>query len=167
MAWKEQVKTALHGSVITNPLTKGTSDVHASFRGDAVGTAITGAFTNPDVPRNLRIVFGATWDAGDVTLVGTDALSNSVTEVFADNPGNTVTGVRVFATVTSGSRQSTGTDPDGGNTITVGTEDKLGLSYVVPDSFGLLYTNDVLEAVTIDTTYSAVTPTTLPEIGRA
>jgi len=76
--------------------------VHAAIASN-IAHPVTTAITNPDVPRNLEVIFAALWDGGDVTIVGTGADGEALTEIFLDPGagGGTVIGVSAFATVTS------------------------------------------------------------------
>lgn len=90
--------------------------IHAAVAGTAAN-AFPGPISQPDVPRILTASFGATWDGGDITIVGTDTFGKVVTETIADSPAATVPGTQVFATVTSISKQTVGVDAD---TVTIG-----------------------------------------------
>lgn len=138
---------------------KSATSVHANFAADDASLDFPGPFTNPVTPRNLRVTFAATWDAGDVTVVGTDQFDQPVTEVFADNPGNVVVGTKIFKTVTSATKESVGAN---NVNASIGTGDKIGVPADVTDANGFLWVGTTAEAVTIDATYSAFTPTTTP-----
>lgn len=106
----------------------------AAVRADVTDTGaqqvITTAITNPAVPRNVTATAGGT--AGDikaiqVVVAGTDMDDQAITETlpaFTVNTAGTVTGSKVFKTVTS----ITIPAHDGtGATTSVGTGAKLGL----------------------------------------
>lgn len=146
------------------PAAKSATSVHASVFGDAVGPVVlTTGLANPATPRNLRAVFGAAWDGGDVTVVGTNQFGAAVSEVILASAGSTVVGVKVFATITSVAYPGNGVGTHGTNTLTVGTGDKIGL-VIIPHTGSpvLLAVDGIGEAVTFDATYNAFTPTTVP-----
>ena len=107
------------------PAAKGTTDVHAGFAGNDASNDFPGPFTDPDVPRNLRVDFAAAWDGGNVTVVGVDQFGAAVTEVFTASAGSTVVGTKIFAGVTSATKGAVGAAADAAS---IGTGDKLGLS---------------------------------------
>jgi hypothetical protein len=143
----------------TNPAAKGV-DVHAAIASDNA-SAVTTSMTNPAIPRSLQVVFAASWDGGDITIVGTDQFDQAVTEVIPDTANSTVEGTKIFKTVTSISNQTVGTG--GSRTATVQTGPKIGLLQSVVGGSGLLILNESTpEAMTLDATYHAFTPTTAP-----
>ncbi len=131
--------------------------VHALFDGI---TAFPGPFTNPLSPRNLTVTFSASWDGGDVTVVGTDQFDEEVSETFEDVAATTVAGVKIFKTVTSATKET----PAGvaGAGASIGTGDKIGLLVHIDDEVGQLQVALTPEAVVLDATYHAFTPDTLP-----
>ena len=141
-----------------NPAAKGVN-VHAAIASDNA-SAVTTSITNPAIPRSLQVVFAASWDGGDITIVGTDQFDAAVTEVIPDTANSTVEGVKIFKTVTSISNETVGTG--GSRTATVQTGPKIGLLQSLVGEYGMLLTDDAAEAATWDATYSAFTPTTAP-----
>lgn len=137
---------------------KGTTDVHALY--DNTNAAFPGPFTNPDVPRNLRVTFSAAWDGGDVTVYGTNQFDEAISEVFADVAGTTVVGLKIFKTVTAATKET----PAGvaGNGASIGTGDTIGLDVRLADEVGMLWVGATAEAVTLDDTYMSFIPTTTP-----
>ncbi len=139
---------------------KAADDVHALY--DNTSAAFPGPFTDPDVPRNLRVTFSASWDGGDVTVTGTDQFDNVIQEVFADVAGTAVVGTKIFKTVTGATKQT----PAGvaGNGASIGTGDKIGTPYELADTTALLLVGTTPEAVTVTATTGAhgFTPTTTP-----
>ena len=143
---------------------KSATSVHASTQGDAVGpVALTTGITNPVTPRNLRCVFGATWDGGAVTITGTNQVNAAITEVFTGT-NTTIVGVKAFKTVTKIEFAAGGTGTTGTNTLTVGTGDTIGIPFDVVDAVGLCLVGTTHEAVTIDPTYNTFVPTTTPSV---
>ncbi len=141
------------------PAAKGTTDVHAAVASNAAN-AFPGPITNPATPRNLRFVFAASYDGGNLTVVGTNQFGNTQTEVVTAVANSTVVGVKVFKTITSITKAAVGATA---NTVSVGTGDKIGLTVVpVAGSPVLLTANGVGEAVTFDATNNGFTPTTVP-----
>lgn len=144
------------------PAAKGVS-VHAAITADTT-TAVTTAITNPAIPRSLQVVFSASYDGGNVTVVGTDQFDQAVTETFTASTGATVAGTKIFKTVTSITNASAGA---GAENFTVQTGGKLGLLTAMNAAFGMLTCDDAMESSpTWDATYHAVTPATLPNGSR-
>lgn len=135
--------------------------VHAQVNHDTARPVIT-AITSPANPRNVSCAFGAAWDAGDVTITGTDQFDRVQTEVIADNAGNSVAGVKIFKTITSITWEAAGTD----GTLDVVTGDKLGLPLPLKYAWGIELVAGVAEACTFDATYHAFTPTTVADGGK-
>src|SRR5688572_11082306 len=94
----------------TSVSAKGATAIHAAIAGTTSIDPVTTGITNPTVPRNLIITFGATWDGGDVVVVGTDANDAAVTETFLSNAGSTRVGTKIFKTVTSVAHTVVGVD---------------------------------------------------------
>jgi hypothetical protein len=155
-----QDSEAPHASLLSiGPVAaKGTTDVHALY--DNTNAEFPGPFTNPDVPRNLRVTFSASWDGGDVTVYGTNQFDEVISEVFADVAGTTVVGTKIFKTVNRATKQT----PAGvaGNGASIGTGDLLGVPAHLADEVGQLWVGATGEAVTLDDTLSSFAPTTVP-----
>jgi hypothetical protein len=133
--------------------------VHALFAGNNASSDFPGPFTNPDVPRNIKVTFEAGWDGGNVTVTGLDQFLTPVSEVVVASAGNTVAGTKIFATVTAATKGAVGSSSDGAS---IGVGKKIGISVDVEQAFGLLAVDGVSEAAVFDDTYSAVTPTSAP-----
>lgn len=141
------------------PAAKGTNNVHAALASNAAN-AFPGPITNPATPRNVRAVFAASYDGGDITLVGTDQFNRAQTEVITAAAASTVVGVKVWKTITSITKATVGATA---NTVSIGTGDLIGITDVpVSGSPVLLFTNGVAEAVTFNATANGFTPTTVP-----
>lgn len=147
------------GCNLSNVAAKGTTDVHAAIAGNTSVAEVTTGITNPAHPRNLRVTFAASWDGGNVTVVGTDEFDQVQTETFVAAAGTTVVGSKVFKTVTSVAHTAVGATT---NTYSVGTGDKLGFGVKATGSFYVLTVDGVAEAGTLDTTNSGITPTSVP-----
>jgi len=141
------------------PAARSNTSVHASFAGDDAGASFPGPFTNPAIPRNASATFAGAWDGGDITLHGTDQFDAVISEVILANPGNTVDGVKIFKTYTAAEKGAVGLSSDG---CSLGTGNKLGLSLALANTDGLLFTDDVAEAVAVDAIHHAFTPATAP-----
>lgn len=137
---------------------KGTTEVHALIDTAAITETTTG-FTNPDVPRNLRVTKAASWDGGTVTINGTNQFDEIISETFPALVAGLEVGTKIFKTVT-GSLHSIALD--GGNGYSIGTGDLIGLPVRVADTVGLGFVAAVPEAITVDATVHGFTPTTLP-----
>lgn len=130
--------------------------VHAQVNHDTARPVIT-ALTSPANARNIRCTFGAAWDAGDVTIAGTDQFDRAQTEVIADAAGTTVEGVKIWKTITSITWEAAGTD----GTLDVATGDKIGIPFPLKYAWGIELHDGVAEACVFDATYHGFTPTTL------
>lgn len=144
---------------VVAPAKSATSIVAATAANAANALVVAG---NPDIPRNLRAVFAASYDGGDVTVVGTDQSGAAQTEVFTGTANTTQVGVKIFKTVTSATKATVGATA---NTVSVGTGDKLGIG--VPNTTlrapnGHCSVAGVPESATTDIVNAAFTPTTTP-----
>ncbi len=89
-------------------------------------TTVTTFLVQPDFARNLTITGNQT-QAKTVAITGTDIRGNVITDTITLNNSSTVQGVKAFKTITSilfPSRTA------GGDTVTVGFGDKLGLEMI-------------------------------------
>ncbi|MFZ5975197.1 MAG: hypothetical protein ACOYU3_07295 [Bacillota bacterium] len=121
---------------------------------------------NPDVPRNVIVTataVGAADTAGTITIEGTDAQGNVITEVITPVAGSAVTGTKAFKTVT----KVTGAGwviSEGNDTIKVGYENELGLPFAVETAediqLGILGTTITAHNPTV-TTPASVSGTTI------
>ena len=128
--------------------------VHAALAGNAA-VAFPGPFTSPGVPRNITATFAGSYDGGDITVVGT-RLGQVQSETIAASAGNTVAGTKIFDTVTSATRSTTGATA---NTVSLGWGNKLGTPWPFTSVQGLFYVDGVLQQDhTMDSTNYAVTP---------
>lgn len=149
--------------VITNPAAKSATAVHASLAGNAAANLFPGPITNPTVPRNLSAVAAASYDGGSITVVGTDQFDKPVTETIVAVANSTVYGTKIFKTVTSITKGAVGANAAG---VSIGTGDKLGIAHKLAGGgiqwLGATLGAATLDIPTIDTTYSAMTPGTIP-----
>jgi hypothetical protein len=147
------------------PAAASATAVHAGFAGNDASNDYPGPFTDPDVPRNVTATFAASWDGGDVTVVGTDQFGAAQSEVLASNAGGSTTGAKVFKTVTSATKGAVGSAAD---TASIGTGTVLGLGVRLLGLTGnLLFADGVGEAGTWDVANSSVDPTTAPNASVA
>ncbi len=109
---------------IEAPAVVAADSVHAGHAGNDASNAFAGPLGAIDVPRNVSVTFGASWDGGNVTVTGTDQYDGAVSETIVANPGNTVDGVKVFKTVTAIAKAAVGSNAD---TATVGLGRLLGV----------------------------------------
>ena len=109
-----------------------TDGVHAAVTDTGAQQVITTGISNPPAPRNVTATAGGTAGdikAGQVIVAGTNMEDEAITEtlpVFTVDTAGTVTGSKIFKTVTS----ITIPAHDGtGATTAIGFGDKLGLPY--------------------------------------
>lgn len=107
-------------------------------------TATTG-LTNPAVPRALSVTGNAAGIAGNVVITGTNIKGDVITETLALSGTSTVQGSKAFATVTS--IQLPAKTNASGDTVSVGTTNKLGLPFAQPHNRVIAtYYNNTLES---------------------
>lgn len=143
---------------VVNALAQSNTAVHAAYAATAANI-MTGTFTSPDVPRNIKCVFSAGYDGGNVTVSGTGWNDLPVTETFTGTASTTQTGSVMFKTVTGAVKTTVGT----AGTVSIGTGIKLAIGANTGSAFGMLSVAAVAEAVTIDATNDSFQPTTAPD----
>lgn len=148
---------------VSAPATASATAVHAAFAGNDASNNFPGPFTNPGVPRNATVTFDAAWDGGDVNVTGTDQFDAAQSELFTSNPGATSVGTKVFKTITAATKSAVGMAADAAS---IGTGTKLGAGVNIVSAFGILTVDGAAEAVTVDATNDAFTPTTAPNGAR-
>jgi hypothetical protein len=155
---------AIVSEVILAPVLAAVDAIHALYA-TGVDVNFPGAWTPPDVPRNVTVSYDALYDGGDTTVTGTDVDDNMIVEVFTNNPGATVTGTKVFKTVTAAVQAAIGA---GGVSASIGHGTKLGLLRAPLSPTGLLSADGVNEVGTFDNTADSwgVIPTNLPNGAR-
>lgn len=128
---------------------------------------IVGAYAlaaQPDVPRNITVthttVETGTDTLGTITIVGTDAFGETITEVITPTADSTVSGALAFATVVSAT--GAGWAITGGNdTITIGVGTVLGLPLIVESAsqilLGTVGASVVVPTVVVDAAISECT----------
>lgn len=141
------------------PAAKSTTAVHAAVAGNSATNLFPGPYTNPVTPRNVTAVAAASYDGGALTVVGTNQFDAAQTEVITPVAGSTVLGLKVFKTVTSVTKAAVGA---AAAAVSVGTGDKIGVTWNVANTTGLAFVNGVLEAVTVDATNDGWTATSVP-----
>jgi hypothetical protein len=122
---------------------KGTANVHAAVADNGTQQTITTGFTNPAVPRNLRITWAATTNTDikggvQVYVEGTDWADQPINEtspVSTANTAGTVEMSKAFKTVTKAIIPA-----HNGTSVTtaIGWGDKLGLPYALPYGTALI-----------------------------
>lgn len=130
------------------------TSVHAAVTLGATGTDVSTAITNPNVPRNIVIKGNASGMIGDVGITGTNYNDEVITEVLTVNGATAVVGAKAFKTVTL--IQMPGKTNASGDTISVGTGEKLGLPYLLShNTVYLAFKDNVKEANAPTVTVSA------------
>ena len=103
-----------------------------SWAGTGAEQEITVGITHPDVPRNLSVsCSNNAAPSGHVTVHGTDARGNAISEIFTVSPGGTVYGKKAFSKITKITIPA-GVKP--ADKLSMGISDKLGLSNVICDA---------------------------------
>lgn len=150
--------------LFTAPAAASATGVHASVAGTAANV-FAAPFTNPAIPRNITGVFAAGWDGGDLTVVGTDQFDQKIQEVITSPGagGGTVVGSKCFKTITSARKGAIGINAAGAS---IGTGTKLGVGAKFAGTFGVVWVDDVVEAVTVNVANSTFAPTTAPNAAR-
>lgn len=137
------------------PVAADNTGVHAAVAGTAANT-FPGPFGSIESwGRNVRVVFAAAWDGGNVIVTGTDQFGRAVEETIVAAAGTTVAGSKIFRTVTAIRKTAVGVAAD---TASVG----IGTAIGVPFSFtlGQEFLNGVAELATLNTTYYSFIPGT-------
>ncbi|HEY6008493.1 MAG TPA: hypothetical protein VIU40_09250 [Geobacteraceae bacterium] len=141
------------------PAAKTAADgVHAAVASNAVN-AFPGPITQPAEPRVLIADFAASWDGGNITIVGTDQFGAAATETLASNAGGTRTSTTAFKSITSIAKTAVGATA---NAVTIGTGDIIGIPYKTSSVNALLFVDGVSETVSIVGGKDTFTPTTAP-----
>lgn len=119
------IKSILLGSPALGTATA----VHAATTLTGAPQTVNTAITNPDVPRVVSVKGNAAGITGTVTINGTDALGETISEDIALSGASEVFGVKAFSTVTDydlPAETHVGTD-----TVSVGVGAALGLMDVI------------------------------------
>ena len=111
----------------------------ATVLADTIPTVITANLAQPDVPRVLTVKGNAASVAGPVLLEGTDANGIPQSETLALNGATAVVGTKAFARVR---RITLPPRAAGGNTVSVGTGNALGLWHALSADVRLVTTFD-------------------------
>lgn len=146
------------GYTETRKKVAGASDtaVHAGIASTTGSQTITTGFTNPDVPRAIRLAFADTTGdiaAGVVEVFGTNVEGQPISEEFvlSANQSADIDGVKAFKTVT---RVDVPPMDGTGATITVGYSNALGVNH-------RLYANNTTVKVYSSTDVASRIPPTL------
>ncbi|MEI7772411.1 MAG: hypothetical protein WCI67_20655 [Chloroflexales bacterium] len=113
----------------------------ATVLADSIPTILTANLTQPDVPRALLVKGNASTVAGTVLIEGTDTNGIPQSEVLALNGSAAVVGTKAFARVR---RITLPPRAAGGNTVSVGTGNALGLWHALNADVRLVTTFDGL-----------------------
>lgn len=152
---------------IVGPAAGSATAVRAAVTLTADTQEITGSITHPDTPRALSITGNASGIVGDVTIIGRDWSGQLLKEVITASGTGTITGNFAFAKVDKiifPAKTNVS-----GDTISVGTTNKLGLKRPVKVSgdYVLLEVNGTAEAFSATApAYDTFTPTTAPNGSR-
>lgn len=147
--------------VLGTPALGTNTAVHAAVTLTASAQTVTTGFTNPDVPRAVLVKGNASGIAGNVLVYGKDVNGNNRVESIALSGSSAVAGKVPFATVYKVVLPAK--TNVSGDTVSIGTTDKLGLMHpiLVSGDIKLLKADGVAEAVAAtDADYSTLTPTT-------
>ncbi|HUW17251.1 MAG TPA: hypothetical protein VMW94_09260 [Actinomycetes bacterium] len=144
------------------PATATVAAVHAAHLPSGADV-FPGPFTNPDVPRNVAVTFGAGWDGGNIVIDGTDQFGNAAQDTIVANPGAQVLGVVIFATVTAATKGAIGVGAVGSS---IDTGDQLGLTRPLAGPVGVLAVDGTTEVGVWDGVYHSVLPTTVANGAR-
>ena len=151
------VLTAVADDFVKTPLASGT----------ATGNTFPGAFVSPARARNLRVTLSAGWDAGDVTVYGTNQHNMAISETFTTGSGVIRVGAKIFMTVTSATKALYGTHLTANAVI--GTGDVIGVAANVVGATAILYVDGTAQIPTMDTTNDSYTMSggTIPDASRS
>lgn len=82
--------------------------IASSLAGNNGSNALTGLVQPVGAAVNLTVFMHTGWSGGDVTINGTDQFDQAVTEVFTSGSNVSRIGVKIFKTITSGSKATVG-----------------------------------------------------------
>ena len=158
---------ASYSYTVATPGADNPTAVCAAEFDDVAGKTFVGPFTDLDVGRNVSATGGADWAGGAVTVTGTDLLTGAaISETLSDPKGTTVYGTKVFKTVTAVTFASAG--PGGGtHSCSIGRGHKFGLDRALSLASGRLTIAGADDPAVWDATYSAFSPTTLPDAAKS
>lgn len=142
----------------TDVAAAGSTGIGASLAGNSTNNSMT-ISAQPTYARMIRAAFAASWDGGNIVLVGTDQDGAPLTETLTSNPNNTRDSTKAFKTLISATKTAVGATA---NAVTLGNGPSLGFGVkgVVTNS-AILISNGVAEAFgSIDYTNRLWTPTT-------
>ncbi|MEI8166820.1 MAG: hypothetical protein WCG26_10590 [Chloroflexales bacterium] len=123
----------------TPALGANTTILAATVLADTIPTVILTNLTQPDVPRILTVKGNAASVAGTVTIEGTDTNGIPLSEVLTLNGSALVLGTKAFARVR---RVTLPARAAGGNSVSVGTGNALGLWHALAADVRLVTTFD-------------------------
>jgi hypothetical protein len=146
--------------ILTNPVAASLTNAMTVKAANLADNALAIADTTPDFPRNLTADFGATWDGGDLTVVGIDHTGKQVTEVLVDNPGGTTEGNVAWKSLISVTKGAVGA---AAGTASLGYSTKLGLgSKPLVAGSALCFVDGVAVLPTLDAANGTVISATAP-----
>lgn len=136
----------------------GSTGVGASLAGNSATNAIT--LTQMAHTRSVRATFAASWDGGNIVLVGTDQDGMPQTETLLSNAGANRDSTKVWKTLTSATKTAVGATA---NAVTLGPGPLMGFGVGIRPiaNFAMLFVNGVAENFgSVDYTLRTWTPTT-------
>jgi len=146
------------------PIAGTVNEVAAALAGNNAGHALAINPATPATPRQVRGVFGAGWDGGDLTITGTDAITGETRTEVLTSPGaggGTVNSVHGYSIITAASKAV-----QGGNaaTVSLGSTNALSPGCYISDTGVKVTATNVLEsAAAVSVAGGLVTPTTAPD----
>lgn len=124
-----KVDQAFIASLNLAPVAPGNTGIHAAITLPTAGTTVVSTgFTQPDVPRSLRLVGNQVTATGNVVIVGTNSNGEAITETIALNGTTPVETVRAFDRV---ERVTVPTRGAASDSITIGPGNKIGLYHTL------------------------------------
>lgn len=119
------------------------------------------------IPRNITVTAGASYAGGKIHAYGTDQFGNAVDEEITPATGTLTAGSKIFKTITRVTKELDGAGGAGHNwSLGFGTKIGLPVKLSAQSSVQCRLSTGAAEAVTLDTTYSAFTPTNVPDASR-
>lgn len=145
-------------------LAAGAVNILGAKAGNGATRSWTAGITSPVHPRNVQVVFAASYDGGNVTLTGFDQFGRAQTETITAQAATTVEGTKVWKTITQvalpstpGANAATFTLNTGATATTL-----IGLPVPLLGAWGQGFHDGVAELMTFNATVHAFTPTTNP-----
>lgn len=144
--------------ILKNPAAASATSCVTAKAANLASNSLTIA-AQPDFPRTVLATFQASYDGGDIVIVGVDHTGLAATETLASNAGGTTAGTIAWKSITTVSKSAVGATT---NTVSVGYQDTFGLGAKPLKELSILcFVDGVAAAPTaVELTKGTVSPAT-------